>query len=447
MGANQRRVVITGLGLISPIGVGVGPIWDSLRLGRSGIGPIRTFPVDGLSTSAVGEVIDFQLKEYTIPRLNKVVRKSMKYMARDIQLAVAAAMLAYQDAKLDGSGIDPTRIGIDLGAGLMSTELSELSDAIATAYRDEDSFDYPTWGKESIPKIEPIWLLRYLPNMLACHISIFLDCQGPSNTITQGEAASTAALGEAYRIISRGVADVMISGGADSKIHPLSLVRMGLLDQLSRFEGPAEYSHRPFDRRRSGSVPAEGAAIVILEERSHAESRGAHIYGEILGFGSASDAYPRGGIDPEGPGTELAVQAALREAGLSPDEIGHVHAHGAATINADLSEARAFSRVFGPGAVPVTAVKGATGNMYSGSGSFELAASLLATGHGLIPPTVACRELDPECPLDVVTESPRSIDNPTFLTSNLTRYGQSACLVVQGESASSSTDLANVPRD
>ena len=166
--------------------------------------------------------------------------------------------------------------------------------------------------------IPPIWLLKYLPNMLACHISILIDCQGPSNTITEAEAASNLAIGEAARIIARGRADVMITGGADSKIHPLSLVRMSLLDQMSHWRGEPSKACKPFDARRDGWVPGEGAGILILEEREHALKRGARIYGEVLGFGSGCDARPGGGLDPDGVGTEIALRAALKGAGLDP---------------------------------------------------------------------------------------------------------------------------------
>ena len=175
---------------------------------------------------------------------------------------------------MDG-GVDPTRMGIDLGAGLISSELDELAPAIAHAYGTNNTFDFQVWGRESIEMIEPIWLLKYLPNMLACHISILIDCQGPSNTITEADASSNLAIAEAARIIARGRADVMITGGADSKIHPLSLVRMAIFETMSRWKGEPSQACRPFDRRRDGWVPGEGAGIVILEEWEHARNRGA----------------------------------------------------------------------------------------------------------------------------------------------------------------------------
>jgi 3-oxoacyl-[acyl-carrier-protein] synthase II len=230
---------------------------------------------------------------------------------------------------------------------------------------------------------------------------------------------------------------VMITGGADSKIHPLSLVRMSLLDQMSRWKGEPSKACRPFGAHRDGWVPGEGAGILILEEREHALKRGARIHGEILGFGSGCDANPTGGLDPEGSGTEIAITAALRDAGLTPGEIGHVNAHGAATPVSDLAESRALHRVFGrDGSVPVTALKGYFGNLVSGCGAVELIGSLLGVNHGLIPPVLNCEDPDPACDLDLVLGKPRPTENPIFLKTNLTRHGQAAALVVRGKPVS-----------
>jgi 3-oxoacyl-[acyl-carrier-protein] synthase II len=280
--------------------------------------------------------------------------------------------------------------------------------------------------------ITPIWLLKYLPNMLACHISIFSDCQGPSNSITEAESASTLAMGEALRILRRGRADVMVTGGADSKIHPLSLVRMVLLDQMTRWDGDPTKACRPFDRDRDGWVPGEGAGIVIFEELEHARRRGARIYGEVLGFGAGTDANPTGGIDPDGRGTEIAIRAALRDAGLSPCDVGHVNAQGSALVSSDRAEARALNRVFGPRGVPVTGLKGYLGNTVSGSGAIELVGSLLAVNAGFVPRTRNCENPDPSLELDVVTDSDRHPVNDILVKTTVTRHGQAAALVVRG---------------
>jgi 3-oxoacyl-[acyl-carrier-protein] synthase II len=439
MPRTERRVVITGLGLVTPLGIGVDPFWSALSEGRGAIQKIKAFPVDGLPNNVAAEVPDLDKKamiDLALPRIKKPLTRSLKYMARDIQLSVAAAQLAFLNAGLEGAGIDPTRIGVDLGAGLISTELDELAPAIDIGYQSNGKFDYGSYGREGISTITPIWLLKYLPNMLACHISILLDCQGPSNTITEAEAASNVAIGEAARIIARGRADIMITGGADSKIHPLSMVRMSLLNQMSHWTGDPSGACRPFDSARDGWVPGEGAGIIILEEYDHAVARGAKIYGEIIGFGSGCDASPAGGLDPDGIGTEIAIKAALRDAKLSPGEVGHVNAHGASTVVSDLAEARAINRVFGEGpgqGIPVTALKGYMGNIVSGCGAVELIASLLGVNRGLIPPTLNCDSLDPACgSIDIVTGSARPTENPVFLNTNLTRHGQAAAVIVRG---------------
>lgn len=429
----ERRVVITGLGFVTPLGDAPEPLWERLAAGQGALRRIQEFPVAGLPNDVVAEIRDFDfIKGYALAKFRKTLAKSRKYMARDIQLAVAAAQRAMSDAGLVDGGVDPTRIGIDLGAGLISTDLDELAPAITMASSNTGHFEFPVWGREAIGVIEPIWLLKYLPNMLACHISILMDCQGPSNTITEADSSSNLAIAEAARIIARGKADVMITGGADSKIHPLSLTRMALYNTMSRWEGEPSAGLRPFDARRDGTLPGEGAGILILEELGHALRRGAKIHGEILGAGSGCDAVPTGGQDPQGGGTEIAVKGALREARIKPEDVGHVNAHGAGFKVGDLAEARAFERVFGKGAVPVTGLKGYLGNIASGAGAVELIASLVGVNRGLIPPTLNCDDVDPACHVDVVTGPPRPTDNPVFVNTNVTINGQASAVVVKG---------------
>lgn len=426
----ERRVVISGLGLVSPIGIGADSTWDALAKGHSGVRKVEAFAVDGLPTDVGAEVLGFDPRALAIPSHVKPLRKNMKYMARDIQLAVAAAELAFTDAGLTPGSFDPTRIGLDLGAGLISTELDELARGFNRSYDSTDEFDYGKFGSIGIPEIEPIWLLKYLPNMLACHISILWDCQGPSNSITQGDIASLTAIAEAVRIIASGRADMMVTGGADSKIHPLSMVRMAMMHQMSAWQGEPSKAVKPFDKNRDGWVAGEGAGILIIEEREHALKRGARIYGEILGCGSGCDANPEGGIGADGIGTEVAHRAALRDAGLEPHEVGHVNAHGSATVPSDASEGAGLGRVYGS-KVPVTALKGFFGNSVSGCGAIELIASLLGVNRGLIPHTINCD--DPAFDLNIVRDRPKSTENTTFVTGNLTRYGQAAAMVIKGE--------------
>jgi 3-oxoacyl-[acyl-carrier-protein] synthase II len=432
---SERRVVITGLGLVTPLGDSLDRFWASLVEARGAVRPVTAFPIEGLPNNLGAEIQDFEfLKSPALAKAKfiKDLKKSRKYMARDIQLCVAAAQLSMVDAGLDAGGYDPTRIGIDLGAGLISTELDELAPAIGQASSATGEFDFQAWGRDSIGMIEPIWLLKYLPNMLACHISILMDCQGPSNTITEGDASSNLAIAEAARIIARGKSDMMIAGGADSKIHPLSFVRLALHHAMSRWTGDPAGACRPFDLRRDGVVPGEGAGILILEEREHALRRGARIHGEILGAGSGCDAVPTGGLDPCGSGTAIAVSAALREAGMAPTVIGHVNAHGSGSKVGDLAEARAFHRVFGASPPPVTALKGHMGTLASGCGAVELIASLIGVNRGFIPPTLNCDDPDPKCALDVVSRSPRPTRNSIFVNTNITANGQASALVLRG---------------
>ncbi len=434
---SDRRVVITGLGLVTPLGDAPDRVWAALAEGKGAVQPIQAFPVDGVP-NLCAEIREFDFVKHPAlakARFIKDLRKSRKYMARDIQLCVAAAQLAMVDARLDQGGVDPTRIGIDLGAGLISSELDELAPAITMATTPGEVFDFQVWGRESIEVIEPIWLLKYLPNMLACHISILMDCQGPSNSITEADASSNLAIAEAARIIARGKADVMIAGGADSKIHPLSFVRMGLHRSISQWRGEPAGACRPFDLRREGTVPGEGSGILILEEREHALSRRATIHGEILGAGSGCDSMPGGGLDPEGSGTAIAVSAALREAGLGPSAIGHVNAHGSGSKLGDLAEARGLHKVFGATPPPITALKGYMGTLASGCGAVETIASLIGVNRGFIPPALNCDEPDPTCALDVVRGGPRATLNPTFVNTNITANGQAAALVVRGNPA------------
>ncbi|ADV61111.1 Beta-ketoacyl synthase [Isosphaera pallida ATCC 43644] len=433
----ERRVVVTGQGLISPFG------WDRVAAhhafveGRTGIAPIRSFAVEGLPTNCGGEIAEFTEKAGKAmmpPKLARAYGKSLKYMARDIQLAVVAAALAVSDAGLAEGGVDPTRFGIDLGAGLISTELDELTPAIQTAYAaGNGAFDFAAWGTQSIPLIQPIWLLRYLPNMLACHISIFMDCQGPSNTVTQGEAAAALAIGEAARLIATDRADVMISGAADSKIHPLSLVRMTMLGQLSTWPGDPTEGCRPFDRAACGWLPGEGAGILVLEERDHALKRGARIDAEVVGFGSGCDAVP-GGLGTEGRGVEVAVAAALRDAGLQPDQLGLVIAHGSGVPAWDQAEVRGLTRALDGARVPVTGLKGHVGTSASASGSIETIIGLQSLIEGTAPAIRNCVEPITD-QLDLIVGAPRPLppNRPHVLKVGFTRLGQASALILKAQ--------------
>jgi 3-oxoacyl-[acyl-carrier-protein] synthase II len=416
MAVNSRRVVITGIGVTSSIGIGTAPFWDSLSHGRSGIKPISVFDASSLTTRIGGQITDFDAKDY----IDKKDRKSLRVMARPIQLSVAAAQMALDDSKIDKEKLDPTRFGVEFGAGLMPTELGELIAASkATTNGQVGVVDLKLWGEQGLAAIPPLWMLKYLPNMHACHVSILHNAQGPNNSITESDVAGLLALGEATRILRRNQADFFLVGGADSKINPLSMVRQCLFGHLSQRNDAAAEACRPFERRRDGGIIGEGSGVLAVEDLHHAQKRGASIYGEIIGFGAAFD---RGCT---GKGLARAIHAALAQANVTPDGIGHVNAHGLSSVHADGWEARGIREVFGDRPVPVWAGKSYFGNIGSGGPLVEIAGSLLAVKHGLLPATLNYQEADPACPISV-NRINQPLTNPVFLKIAFTEMGQCA---------------------
>lgn len=424
MTAASRRAVITGIGLVSPIGVTADSFWHSLDEGRSGIRPIRTFDASGLPVRFAGEISDFDAKDF----VEKKDRRGLKVMARTIQLAVAGAQRALDDGRVDKSKLDPTRFGVEFGAGLIATELLDLVDAACVSANCQPGrVDLEKWGDVGIPAIQPLWMLKYLPNMLACHVSILHDAQGPNNSITESDVAGLLALGEAYHILLRDRADFFLVGGAESKLNPLSMARQCLFEHLSRRNETPEQACRPFDRQRDGIVLGEGAGVFVVEELEHARRRGARIYAEIVGFGAAFDP----GL--KGDGLARAIAAALADAGIGAEEIDHVNAHGLATRESDSWEAHGLHAVFGRCStpVPVLAAKSYIGNLGAGGSTTELAASLLALANGRVPPTLNYEQADADCPVTVLAGEPRPIERRYVLKVSFTQMGQCAAVVVR----------------
>jgi 3-oxoacyl-[acyl-carrier-protein] synthase II len=279
----------------------------------------------------------------------------------------------------------------------------------------------------------PLWLLKFLPNMPACHIGIAADARGPNNSVTLDEASANLVIGEALRVIARGHADVMITGATGTRVHAVKSIHAVLWDKLAVAEDDPATACRPFDRSRTGQVIGEGAGVLILEDATHARNRGARVYGQILGAGSSCVASTTGKADTR-RALVLAMQGALRDAGLSPRDIGHINAHGLATTDSDILEAQAIHEVFGElgSKVPVTALKSYLGNAAAGCGSLELTASLIALQHGVVPATLNYKNADPECALNVVAGEPLATGNKTFLKINVTRVGQASAVVVKG---------------
>lgn len=418
-----REVVITGMGVVSPIGIGNAEFWDSLVSGRSGVRRLESFDPSGLPVQIGAEIRDFDPKAFVRPR------KSLKVMSRDIQLGFAAADLAFADARLQAGSVAPERLGVIFGADLIYTDLEETRSTYQGCLV-EGRFQFGRWGTVALAELFPLWLLKYLPNMPACHIGIAHDARGPNNSLAQGEVSGLAALLEAKRTIERGLADVIITGGTSaSRLHPTVLCFRGEAHQSHRNCDPAGAS-RPFDADRDGLVNGEGAAAFILESRQHALARGANILARVMGGASRFEPV-MDGETLHGTAIRNAMLAALAEAQLQPGDIGHVNANGLATVEHDRIEAREIRRLLGD--VPVFAPKSYFGNLGAGAGAVEMAASVQALVKNLIPPTLNYVHPDPLCPVEVVHSRPQPSGKPTALVQNFTIRGQAAAVILAGE--------------
>lgn len=414
-----REVVITGLGVVSPIGIGCGPFWEALERGTSGIRLVDLFDASSLSVRFGGQIPDFDPKLYVRPR------KSLKVMSREIQLGFAAADLAVSDAGIAAGVIEPERFGVVFGNDMIYADLEDLEGTYRRS-RLDGRFDFGLWSEAIQEELHPLWLLKHLPNMTASHIAIALDARGPNNTIVLGDVSSLLALAEAASVIERGWADAMLAGGTGCRLHPTALVARGN-SLLSHRAGDFRRACRPFDLDRDGMVNGEGAAALVLESREHAERRGAKIRGRILGTAARCEPKARReGVT--GASLRQAIRAALAVARLTPRDVGHVNAHGVSTIEMDRLEAAAIAAELG--AVPVTAPKSSFGHLGAAGGIVELAASVLGLEAGLVPPTLNYETPDPLCPVNVVHGEPLAGRPGTALAVNLCSTGQAAAVAI-----------------
>jgi 3-oxoacyl-[acyl-carrier-protein] synthase II len=330
------------------------------------------------------------------------------------------------DAGMAKGKIDPTRIGVEFGAAIIHTELDDVARAAKVSTNCQPGSVSPlAWGEVGMKEIQPIWMLKYLPNMPACHVSIMHDIQGPSNTITEGDAASLMALGEAYRVLNRDLVDFVLVGGTESKINPLNYLRHSLYQPLTTMgnDAPAQ-ALRPFDRDRCGTVFGEGAAAFALEELGHARRRGAKIYGELCGFASGFDR------DREGKVIARVIRKAMAEAGITPADVDHVNAHGLGTVESDFWEANGLREVFGRD-VPVLGLKGYLGALGPAAGIIELTGSLLALQNNRVPATLNCPNPDPACEIQVQRQALRPVTRPYAVKINFSDLGQVAAVVIR----------------
>jgi 3-oxoacyl-[acyl-carrier-protein] synthase II len=417
--------VITGVGVVSPLGCGPDALWSALLAGRSAVGVRPRLAESDLPCRLAAMVRDFDPHR----ERERERKKFLKVMPRAVQFGVSAARMAMHDAGLAAGDVEPDRLAVVFGAGRLSTTPQELAAVVAACTDAEGRLHPRRWASESESTIAPLWLLRQLPNMPAAHVSIEFDARGPNNTITARDASALLALAEGVNVIGRGDADCVIVGGCAALTAPVDLVKLGLFERLSRRHDDPARACRPFDRDRDGTVPGEGAGAVILERAAHARRRGATVYAEVAGIGAGCDGGPS---NRPGNGLTRAVRAALSDADLSPHQLGHVNAHGKATPQDDVIEAQALHRALGESAstVPVVALKGYHGLFDAGSDAVELVATILALHHGELPPSVNHDHPDPHCRLPI-TREPSRPPHPTALCLSRTSNGQSAAIALR----------------
>jgi len=444
----QRRIVITGVGIISPLGDSKESLWEHLVSGQSGV--VDDYPIfdaPGINTPYAAVAKGFSGKIDDFGELEKdqkkMIRKGLKLMSRETQMGVAAAQFALQDAAISLGTHAPERSGCLFGTDYMLTVPEDFVDAIEACADTDDQqnqehleseqkrFIFERWGSDGLSKMTPLWLLRYLPNMPASHVAIYNDLRGPNNSLTMREAAANMSLGEAFVIIERGSADMMLVGATGTRIHPMNAIHALQQEEVATGEFPASAASRPFDRDRCGMVLGEGAGAVILEELSVAQARGAKIYGEVVARGS-SIVFSEPGVADCQKALKNAIGAVLRSGEMHVDEVGHIHAHGISTRRGDSEEALAIDAIFGDRSIPcpVMAAKSYFGNLGAGSGMVELISSLLAMDHAVLPPVMNYENAAPECPLPGISRDAQSPGN-SFVSLSVTPQAQAAAICVR----------------
>ncbi len=406
---HPRRVVVTGLGAVTPLGNNAEEFWVAITQGRSGIGPITKFDPTGYPTRIAGEVKHFD-------PLRWVDKKEARRLDPYLQYAIASAALAVEDAGLDVAKVDGTRFGVLVGSGI---------GGIQTLL---DSHD--TLNQKGPDRVSPFFIPMLIINMASGLISMRYGAKGPNSSVVTACATGNHAIGDAFKIIQRGDADVMIAGGAEAIIVPLCIAGFCQMKAMSTRNDEPTKASRPFDAQRDGFVCGEGGGLVILESLEHAVSRDARIYAEIIGYGMSSDAYHMTAPDPEGDGAARAMAAALRDGAVNPTAVGYINAHGTSTPYNDKFETMGIKRVFGEHAykLAVSSTKSMIGHLLGAAGGVEAIATILAIYHGLLPPTINYETPDPECDLDYVPNQARKQELEVALSNAFGFGGTNATL-------------------
>ena len=434
---HSRRVVITGMGQISPLGMDLDSFWEALSTGKSGIRPITSLPSEALPSAYAGEALEFTGNIADFGQIDKEqtrsIRKNLKVMCREIQMGVAAAQRALQSSGWTVGGFDADRAGVIFGSDYMMTLPREFEKATKACLDADGQFDFSKWAEAGLPEVTPLWLLKYLPNMPASHVAIFNDMRGPNNSITLREASANAAIGEALMTISRGHADVIVAGSTGTRVHETRTVHTILQDPVAT--GDSQYAQQclPFDLNRQGMIIGEGAGALILESQEHAEARGATIYGEVIGQSISMASTPERKADrPTAIANALAM--VCRDAGIEPADIQHINAHGLGSSQSDADEAAGLTRFFGDRTkdVPVVGLKSYFGNLGAGSGIIEVVGSLLAVKNRQLPATLGFSTPDPKCDLSVSGEPREIAGEGVFVSLNFSPQGQASAVAIRG---------------
>jgi 3-oxoacyl-[acyl-carrier-protein] synthase II len=407
-----RQVVITGLGVVAPNGNNVDEFWDNLVAGRGGAGRVTHFDVDEFSSQVACEVKNFEPERY-------INAKALRRMDTFVQYALASAVMAMNDAGLEvgRDDLDATRIGVIVGSGIGGIGVIEEQHAVLL--------------EKGPRRVTPLLIPMLISNMASGQLSIYFKAKGPNSCVVTACATAAHCVGDAYRVIERGDADVMIAGGTEAAITPLGFAGFCMMKAMSTRNDDPEHASRPFDRERDGFVVGEGAGILILEEYERAKRRGADIYAEIAGYGITADAYHITAPDPEGDGSARAMKMALDHAGLNPEDVHYINAHGTSTPLNDVAETLAIKKVFREHAykVPISSTKSMTGHLLGAAGGAESVAAVLTIKKGIIHPTINYEYPDPECDLDYVPNDAREADVKTAITNSFAFGGQNATLV------------------
>ena len=408
----KRRVVVTGLGLITPLGTGIQKTWEGLCKGASGIDRITTFDTSEFPVQIAGEVKDFNPEDF-------IERKEIKKMDVFIQYALSAGSMAIEDAELKITEENADRVGVIVGAGIGGIQTIERYHSVLL--------------ENGQRRISPFFIPMLITNLAAGQISMRFGARGPNSCVTTACAAGTHAIGDSFKIIQRGDADAMIAGGSESAITPLTIAGFANMKALSSRNDTPQKASRPFDVERDGFVIAEGAGIVVLEELEVALARRAKIYAEVTGYGMTADAYHMTAPDPEGRGVVNCMRVALRDAGIAPEAVNYINAHGTSTPYNDKHETSAIKHVFGEHVhqLAVSSTKSMTGHLLGAAGGVEAAFCALALSEGIIPPTINYEHPDPECDLDYVPNHARHIDLENVISNSFGFGGTNACIVLK----------------